>query len=60
VVVDSLKRIPLGALVIVVGTIAAIGWITVGGTTALVISMIAGALVALRGTLGDDANKRLE
>jgi hypothetical protein len=51
---DWFRRIPMGALVIIVGTISAIGWITVGGTLALVISIIAGGLIALRGTLGDE------
>lgn len=47
-------RIPRSSLVIIVGTIAAIGWIAVGGTVALVISIVAGGLVALRGTLPDE------
>ena len=49
-----LRKVEMGPLVIIVGTIAAIGWITVGGTVALVISMVAGGLIALRGSLGDE------
>jgi hypothetical protein len=51
---DWFRRIPMGALVIVVGTISVIGWITLEGTIPLVISIIAGGLIALRGTLGDE------
>ena len=49
-----LRDINMGSLVIIVGTIAAIGWITVGGTPALVISMLSGGLIALKGTLSAD------
>lgn len=48
------RNIPMGALVIVVGTISVIGWITLDGTVPLVISIIAGSLIALRGTLGNE------
>jgi hypothetical protein len=44
----------MGALVIVVGTVSVIGWITLDGTVSLVISIIAGGLIALRATLGDE------
>ena len=52
--VDWFKRIPIAALAIVVGAISAIAWITVGGTVAIVISILAGASIALRATLGDE------
>ena len=51
---DWFKRIPIAALAIVVGAISAIAWITVGGTVAIVISILAGASIALRATLGDE------
>ncbi len=51
---DRLKQIPMAPLVIIVGTISAIGWIVFNGTLPLVISILAGGLIALRATLGDD------
>lgn len=50
---DRLRQIPMAALVIVVGTISVIGWIVFNGTLPLVISIVAGGLIALRATLGD-------
>ncbi len=50
---DWFKRVPIAALAIVVGTISVIGWIVLDGTPALVISILAGGLIALRATLGD-------
>ncbi len=43
----------MAALAIAVGTITVIGWITLEGTVPLVISIVAGALIALRATLGE-------
>lgn len=51
---DWFKNMNMGALVIIVGTISTIGWITLNGTVPLVISIVAGGLIALRATLGDD------
>jgi hypothetical protein len=48
------KNVPIGALAIVVGTISVIGWIVLDGTVPLVISIVAGSLIALRGTLGGE------
>ena len=50
----ALKKINVGQLAIIVGIISAIGWITVGGTVALVISIVAGGLIALRASMGED------
>lgn len=50
---DWFRRVPIAALAIVVGTISVIGWIVLDGTPALVISILAGGLIALRATLGD-------
>lgn len=44
-------RVPMDSLMIVVGTITTIGWVAIGGTPALVISIIAGSLIALRGSV---------
>jgi hypothetical protein len=49
----ALAKINTGQLGIIVGIITAIAWITVGGTVALVISIAAGGLIALRATMGD-------
>lgn len=49
---DLLRRTPMAALVIIVGTISVIGWIVWDGTVPLVISIIAGGLIALKATLG--------
>ena len=46
------RNINVGVLAIAVGAISAIGWVTVGGTVALVISIIAGSLIALRSAMG--------
>jgi hypothetical protein len=53
--VDLLRRTPMGALVIVVGVISVLGWILLDGTIPLVISIVAGGLIALKATLGRDA-----
>ena len=52
--VEFLKKIPMAQLAIAVSVIAAIGWVTVGGTVALVISMLAGGLIAFKAA-GDNA-----
>jgi hypothetical protein len=44
----------MASLTIIVGTISVIGWVTLDGTVPLVISLIAGGLIALRGTLGSE------
>ncbi len=51
--VEWFKQLPIGALAIVVGTISVIGWIVFDGTLPLVISIIAGGLIALRASLGN-------
>lgn len=51
---DALRRVPMGTLVIIVGTISVIGWITLDGTLPLVISILAGSLIALKGSLGGE------
>ncbi len=45
------RQLPMGAYVIIVGTISVIGWITLDGTLPLVISIIAGSSIALKGSL---------
>jgi hypothetical protein len=47
------KRMPIAAVAVVLGTISVLGWIVLDGTPALVISIIAGGLIALRATLGN-------
>lgn len=49
---DWFKNMNMGVLTIAVGTISVIGWVTVGGTIALVISIIAGGLIAMKGAMG--------
>lgn len=49
---DLLRRTPMGALVIVVGVISVLGWVLLDGTIPLVISIVAGGLIALKATLG--------
>lgn len=51
---DFLKNIPMATLAIVVGTVSAIAWIALDGTTPLIISMVAGAAIAIKATLGAD------
>lgn len=51
---DWLRNIEMGPLAIIVGIVTAIAWITIGGTTALVVSIAAGGLIALKGSLGAD------
>jgi hypothetical protein len=41
----------MASLAIVVGAISAIGWITLDGTLPIVISVVAGSLIALKATL---------
>lgn len=48
------RQVPMSALVIVVGAITAIGWIVLDGTLPLVISIVAGSLIALRGALANE------
>jgi len=47
-----LNKMTPGQLGIIVGIVSAIAWITVGGTVALVITILAGGLLALRATVG--------
>lgn len=54
---DWIRRIPMAAFVIVVGTISVLGWIILDGTVPLVISIVAGAMIALRATLGDEESQ---
>lgn len=49
---DLLKRTPMGPLVVVVGVITVLGWILLDGTIPLVISILAGGLIALKATVG--------
>ena len=51
---DWFKNLNMGSWVIIVGAISAIGWITVGGTLALVISILAGSSIALKATIEDE------
>ena len=44
----------MATFAVVGGGITAIGWVTIGGTVALVISMVFGILVAAKSTLQDD------
>ena len=46
-----LRKIEMGPFVIIVGTISVLGWIILDGTVPLVISIIAGSLIALKGSL---------
>lgn len=48
------RRISVGSLAIVVVAISAVTWVTLDGTTPLVISILAGSLIALRATLGNE------
>jgi hypothetical protein len=50
---NFLRNIPMATLAIVVGTLTAIAWITMEGTAPLVITMVLGALIAIKATLGD-------
>lgn len=54
---DLLRRTPMGPFVIVVAVISVIGWIVLDGTIPLVISIIAGGLIALRASLGREPGK---
>ena len=51
------RRLPMASFVIVVGTISVIGWITLDGTVPLVISIVAGSLIAFKATLGDEESQ---
>jgi hypothetical protein len=44
----------MAALAIIVGTITAIAWITLDGTIPLVISIVAGSLIALKAVLSSE------
>lgn len=50
------KQLPIGALPIVVGPVSAIGWIVFDGTLPLVMSILAGGLIALCASLGNPQN----
>ncbi len=45
------RNINIGVLSIIVGTISVLGWILFDGTFPLVISIIAGSLIALKGAM---------
>lgn len=47
------KNINIGVLTIIVGTISVLGWILFDGTLPLVISILAGSSIALRGAMGN-------
>lgn len=49
--VNWLRTIEMGPFVIIVGTISVLGWIILDGTVPLVSSIIAGSLIALKGSL---------
>ncbi len=49
-----LRKIDMAPLVIIVGTISTIGWITLDGTVPLVISIVSGGLIALKGAVGEE------
>jgi hypothetical protein len=51
---DWFRRIPMAAFAIVVGTISVLAWILLDGTVPLVISILAGASIALKATLGTE------
>lgn len=51
---DGLRNMNMGSLAILVGAVSAIAWIAIGGTVALVTSIIAGSLIAFKATLGAD------
>lgn len=51
---QQLRDIPMATLAIVVGVISAVAWITLDGTVPLVISIVAGALIAVKATLGEE------
>ena len=53
---DWFKSIPMAAYSIGVATIVAIAWVTVGGTIALVVSILGGGSIALKAALGDGAD----
>jgi len=46
---ETFKSLSMAQLAIAVSIISAIGWVTVGGTVALVISIAAGGLIAFKG-----------
>ncbi|MCP3973975.1 MAG: hypothetical protein GY720_05725 [bacterium] len=49
-----LKQTPMAPFTIAVGTVSVLGWIVLGGTIALVISIIAGSSIAFKASLDDD------
>lgn len=51
---QQLRDIPMATLAIVVGVISAVAWITLDGTVPLVISVVAGALIAVKATLAEE------
>jgi len=51
---NALRDIPIGTLAIIVGTISALGWIVFDGTLPLVISIVAGASIAVKASLEED------
>jgi hypothetical protein len=47
-----LANVPIAQLAIIVGIVSAVAWVVIPGTAAIVVSLIAGALVALRAVSG--------
>lgn len=47
------KSLPMAAVAIIVGIVSAVAWVVLDGTVPLVVSIVAGGLIALRAVLGD-------
>lgn len=54
---NALRRIPMGPLAVIAGTISVIAWIVLDGTLPLIISILAGGTIALKATLGGDESE---
>ncbi|MEX1044062.1 MAG: hypothetical protein WD020_05440 [Acidimicrobiia bacterium] len=52
-----LRRVSLGVLAVIVGTISTIAWVSLDTAVALVISLAAGGLIAVRAMLGGDSDE---
>lgn len=50
---DKLQELPMATVAIALGAVSAIGWIVFGGTAGLVISILAGSIIAIKGSLGE-------
>ncbi len=48
-----LAAMPMIQVVLIIGTITTVGWIVWEGTLPLVITIVGGGLIALRGSVGD-------